>query len=224
MQSSSRASPKGLELPERRGLHRLLELSWVYSGFQRLIIRSGAADTLRAELYPELGERPLRVLDIGCGPAAFWDRYKDLGQITYIGIEPNKAYVDVARLRFPDIELHVGQVREVGASIDGTFDLVVLEGVLHHIDDETAREVLAFGAEKLKQGGRLVALDTAFVPRQNPIARVLARLDRGKNVRTLNGYRELATDVFPEEQVRVRCISGELRVPYDYSVLTCGSA
>jgi len=211
-------------LSERRGLHRLLELSWVYSGFQHLIVRSGAADTLRAEIYPELGERPLRVLDIGCGPAAFWDRYKDLGQITYVGIEPNRAYVDVARARFPDVELHAGQVREVRASIDGTFDLVVLEGVLHHIDEETAREALAFGAERLRPGGRLVALDTVLVPRQNPIARMLARLDRGKNVRTLDGYRNLAVGAFPEEQVRVRRLSGRLRVPYDYSLLTCGPA
>ncbi len=206
-------------MTERRGLHRLLELSWVYTLFQRLISRSGATQALREELYPELGSRPLRVLDIGCGPAAFWARYQDVAGLTYVGIEPNRAYVDAARSRFPGIELHAGTVPAARHAVQGKFDLVVLEGVLHHIDDSTAQKALEFASERLAPEGRLVALDPVILSRQNPVARALARLDRGKHVRTLDGYRELAKRVFSIEQVSVRRLSGQLRVPYDHSVL-----
>lgn len=206
-------------MAERRGLHRVLELSAVYTLFQTAISRPDAARRMRDELYPELGSRPLRVLNIGCGPAAFYARYQSLQAVTYVGIEPNSAYVEDARRRFPGIELHVGTVPEVRDAIRGEFDLIVLEGVLHHIDDVTAEEALAFAAERLAPGGRLVALDPVLLSRQNPIARALARLDRGKHVRTLDGYRGLGETAFPASDVGVEVLSGQLRVPYDHAVL-----
>ena len=211
-------------MTERGGLHRVLELSWVYTAFQGLVSRPGAADRMRNELYPELGTRPLRVLDIGCGPAAFYARYRDVAGLEYVGIEPNEAYVKDAEQRFPGIELHTGTVPQVRERISGRFDLVVLEGVLHHIDDATAREALAFAGERLAPGGRIVALDPVILPRQNPIARAIAMLDRGKHVRTLDGYRKLAVEALPQARVDVRALSGQLRVPYDHSVLTVGVA
>ncbi len=209
-------------MSERGGLHRALEFSWTYTLFQSLISRSNAPTVLRRELYPELGSRQLRVLDIGCGPAAFWARYRDVNGLIYVGIEPNCAYVDSARAQFPGIELHCGTVREVREAVRGEFDLIVLEGVLHHIGDAAANDVFTFAFERLAPTGRLVALDPVLLPRQNPVARALARLDRGKHVRTLGGYREIAVGVFSEDHVSVRRLSGQLRVPYDHAVLECG--
>jgi SAM-dependent methyltransferase len=110
-------------------------------------------------------------------------------------------------------------VPETRDAVAGTFDLVVLEGVLHHIDDGTAREALEFAAERLRPAGRLVTLDTVLLPHQNPIARVLAKLDPGRYFWTLDGYRAPATNVFPEDHVSARHLRGQLRVPYDYSVV-----
>jgi SAM-dependent methyltransferase len=200
-------------------LHRVLKFSFVYTLFQTGISRRDVAGRLRDELYPELGSRPLRVLDIGCGPAAFYARHQSLQAFTYVGIEPNSAYVEDARRRFPKVELHAGTVPEVRDAIRGQFDLVVLEGVLHHIDDATAQESLAFAAERLAPGGRLVAIDPVLLEQQHPVARALARLDRGKHVRTLDGYRALAVTAFPASDVSVEVLSGQLRVPYDHSVL-----
>ena len=207
-------------MTERGGLHRVLELSWVYTAFQGLVSRPGAADRMRNELYPELGTRPLRVLDIGCGPAAFYARYRDVAGLEYVGIEPNEAYVKDAEQRFPGIELYAGTVPQVRERFSGLFDLVVLEGVLHHVGDTTATEALSFAGERLAPGGRIVALDPVLLPRQNPIARALAVFDRGKYVRTRDGYRKLASDALPNATVEVRVLSGQLRVPYDHSLLT----
>lgn len=204
---------------ERGGVHRILEMPWVYTAFQTAVYRAGASQQMKQLLYPELGGRPLRVLDIGCGPAAFFARYSDAERFSYVGIEPNASYVRDARAQFPGIELHGGTVPEVRDRITGSFDLVVLEGVLHHIDDETAIEALAFAAERLTPGGRLVALDPVLLERQHPVARALARLDRGKHVRSLEGYRALAVGPFRQELVNVSVVSGLLRVPYDQAFL-----
>jgi SAM-dependent methyltransferase len=207
-------------MTERGGLHQVLKLSWAYTAFQGLVSCPGAADRMRNELYPELGTRPLRVLDIGCGPAAFYSRYRDVAGLEYVGIEPNEAYVKDAEQRLSGIELHTGTVPEVRERVSGLFDLVVLEGVLHHIDDATAIEALSFAGERLAIGGRIVALDPVLLPRQNPIARALAILDRGKHVRTLDGYRKLAAGALPNATVEVRALSGQLRMPYNHSLLT----
>lgn len=208
-------------MAERKGIHRILELSSVYTLFQTGISRPDAARRMREELYPELGSRPLRVLDIGCGPAAFYARYEATYALTYVGIEPNSAYVDAARRRFPGIDLRAGTVPEVRDAITAEFDLIVLEGVLHHIADAAAEEALAFAAERLAPDGRLVALDPVLLNAQHPVARMLARLDRGKHVRTLDGYRNLAVSAFASGSVKTRVLSGQLRVPYDHSVLEC---
>ena len=65
-------------MAERGGLHRVLELPWLYTLFQTVISRKGAAERMQDELYPQLGSRRLRVLDIGCGPAAFYARYHEV--------------------------------------------------------------------------------------------------------------------------------------------------
>jgi len=125
-------------MAERRGLPRFLELSWVYTAFQNLIGRPGAAERMRQELYSEPGSCALRVPDIGCGPAAFYGRYHDVEGLGYVGIEPNADDVKDAEQRFPGIEMRAGTVPEVRERVTDERGLVVLVGVLHHIDDATA--------------------------------------------------------------------------------------
>lgn len=115
--------------------------------------------------------------------------------------------------------MHCGTVSEAVESVTGTFDLIVLEGVLHHIDDSVAVEALTFARDRLAPGGRVVTLDVVLVERQHPIARALAKLDRGRNVRTLEGYRDLVGAVFGIDRTEVRHLTGRLRVPYDHALV-----
>lgn len=204
-------------MAERGGLHRALELPGLYTAFQRLVSRTDDPDD--ADLYPELANGHIRVLDIGCGPAAFYRRHRHSGELDYVGIEPNRKYVDQARQEFPEIQVFHGDVSTNDEQVEGDFDLIVLEGVMHHIDDRQARQALALGRDRLRPTGRLVALDPVLLPRQNPIARGLARLDRGKHVRTMDAYRSLAGEVFPPSWFEYSAISGRLRLPYDHALL-----
>ncbi len=205
---------------ERSGIHRVLERDGIYRAVQRIVGGGLAEAGAWPDLYPELGAPGTRVLDIGCGPAAFYARSQPMAvPFAYVGIEPNRDYVARARTRFSDIDIYCGTVRDVGSDVQGVFNLIVLEGVLHHIDDDSATEALNFARERLAPGGRVVTLDPVLVEGQHPVARALARLDRGRNVRTLIGYRDLVGTVFEQDRIQVRHLTGRLRVPYDHALV-----
>ena len=76
--------------------------------------------------------------------------------------------------------------------------------VLHHVDDETAAELFRLSRMVLEAGGRLVTSDPCFQPEQSPIARFLISRDRGRCVRSPEGYEAIARAVFDDVTVHVR--------------------
>ena len=64
-----------------------------------------------------------------------------------------------------------------------------------------------------------MTLDPVLTPRQNPIARAIIRADRGRFVRSPEGYRSLVADSFAEVEVSART---DLNwVPYTHFVMVC---
>ena len=206
-------------MSERRGIHRLLDSSPIYSAFQSGVARPETAELVRSQLFPYLDGRDLRVLDLGCGPAAFLSAYGHIGGFTYVGFDPNERYIDKARQRFPNAELHVGTVSDVKDKISGPFDLAVAQGVLHHVDDPTAAELARFAASHLVSDGRFVAIDPVLFAGQHAVAAMLARLDRGKYVRRVDGYRAIVETAFSPESITTTIESGWLRMPYNHCVV-----
>jgi SAM-dependent methyltransferase len=134
-----------------------------------------------------------RILDIGCGTAQLLSFLPD---VSYVGYEPNADYVETARKLHPKA-LFFAQpygAEDVGKS--EPFDVVIVSAVLHHLDDAAARDLFTLLRRSLKPGGRVVTLDPVYAAEQNLIARLLISLDRGRNVRTLEGYRNLASGSF----------------------------
>lgn len=206
-------------MTERRGVHRLLDSSRIYSSFQSGIARPETPELVRSQIFPDLDGRNLRVLDLGCGPAAFLSSYAHIGGFTYVGFDPNEKYIDKARQRFPDAELHVGTVSDVKDKISGPFDLAVAQGVLHHVEDESAGELARFAASHLVSGGRFVTIDPVLFAGQHPVASMLARLDRGKYVRKEDEYRRTVETAFSPDSTTTTIMSGWLRVPYNHCVV-----
>jgi hypothetical protein len=99
------------------------------------------------------------------------------------------------------------------------FDIVLGLGLLHHLDDDAAVGLFDTVSSLLKDGGRVVTIDPCFTPRQNPVARYLARRDRGRNVRAGESYAELARPYFAEIATDVR--DDLLNVPYTHCIMEC---
>jgi len=150
------------------------------------------------------------VLDVGCGTGEI---ISGLPEVTYVGIDHNHEYITKAikrhgtRGRFLVLDVNDAEFKALGQ-----FDRILLLAVLHHLGDEECLRMLPNLHEALAPGGLLVTLDPAIVRGQHPIARLLARLDRGRYARSVARYRALIEKSFTIESEIVR--HDLLRVPY----------
>jgi SAM-dependent methyltransferase len=169
---------------------------------------------VREVLRPEAGQR---LLDVGCGPGRLTEF---LPEMAYFGIDQDEQYLAEARSRYPggrfervDLNCGLSSFSECG------FDLIVANGLIHHLSDEVAGSLVRDCFERLNSGGRLVTVDCEWQAGQHPIAGLLNKLDRGRFVRDAEGYLALARSAF--ERIEIYRYKNMLRVPYSHIVLEC---
>ena len=136
-----------------------------------------------------------KVVDIGCGPAQL---LRWLPELKYIGFDTNKAYIAMAQKKHGHRGLFlVGDTKmlENDQRLPNT-DIVICSGVLHHLDDDEVFRVIKFAYKILKTGGRLVCLDPYWAPQQGLFEKWMMAHDRGRHIRTEQGYRRLIERVF----------------------------
>ena len=195
------------------GLHRALSAHAVYSLSQRMLGATRARRLLVSRhVRPVAGER---VLDIGCGPGELFD---ELPAVDYLGFDVNPRYVQAARRRHGRRgRFECADAREADLSHEAPFDLVLGIGIVHHLDDTDAHRLLRLAASALTRGGRMVTFDGVVIPGQPRAARWLIERDRGRRVRTVDGYLRLFEQHFATVSETVR--EDFLRVPYTHLVI-----
>ena len=131
-----------------------------------------------------------RILDIGCGGGDAL-RYLESFE-TYHGFDTDEVAISFARQRpeaaRPNVHFETALVGQATfQDIDPT--RVMMNGLLHHLDDDTAVELLRMcGATRTVE--RIVTGDPVYLTGE-PLNNILARLDRGHFVRRIEGYRAL---------------------------------
>lgn len=193
----------------------VLSNAWVYRAFQRAV----GVDRFRAE-YIKNYVRPTpgaNVLDIGCGPADILD---SLPGVSYVGVDLSPRYIQDATARYGSRGQFVCQsVTEFVVQRPASFDLVLANAVLHHLDDREAAALFCAARSALKPRGRLVSFDGCFVAGQSRIASWMLRSDRGQYVRYPEEYVRLASASFPRVEQHVH--HDLLRIPYSHIIMVC---
>lgn len=126
------------------------------------------------------GPRPFdRVVDVGCGPGLLVPTVERLG-LRYHGIDVSKAMITFLQRRFrgPFISSEVASATEALRGLV-SHDIVVLNGVLHHMDQTAARETAALS----KRAGAVILADHLRQDATSPFVLLMQRLDRGRYVR-----------------------------------------
>ena len=104
-------------------------------------------------------------IDLGCGSGAFTKRLEPFGlRLTGMDISP-RLIRRANETSGPNLEYIVGDIMETGLP-EGSFDIVVYSGVLHHFPTAEDRiRTLREGRRLLRPGGKLFAYDPyAFSP------------------------------------------------------------
>lgn len=189
---------------------KFLEISSVYAKLMGFLAGANTYKTLVDKyIQPTPG---CSVLDVGCGPAAILDLLHD---VKYIGLDHNPNYIATATKKYGSkgtfICAGVDQLNDYGLK---TFDRIIILGVMHHLDDAQLTQLMMSLTDRLNHGGVLITFDVAFEDKQNLIAKLLAKNDRGKFVRTKEQYLKFIEMSFKVQQADLR--HDLLRVPYTH--------
>lgn len=193
----------------------VLSVPWVYRALQ------GALGSSRSRLeYIQTYVRLMPgawVMDLGCGPAHILDLLTD---IHYVGVDVSPRYIREAQMRYGRRgEFLCRSVTEYATERPGSFDVVMANGVLHHLSDEDAVALFRVAHSALKCGGRLVTMDPCFVANQSRIAQWMLRNDRGRYVRRQDQYAQLVPSNFARVEQHVR--HDLMRIPYTHLIMVC---
>jgi SAM-dependent methyltransferase len=194
--------------------HALLAWPVVYRTFQRFVSGKGRETYVHEYVRPCPGES---VLDIGCGPGDMLDY---LPGVRYVGIDLSSEYVAAARGRYGTRgEFRCEDVGELVVHEPASFDLVMANGLLHHLDDIRASQLMHVARQALRPGGRLVTFDGCWTHCQSRFARFFLRRDRGRFVRDQAGYEKIAQESFPDIRSHIRY--DLIRLPYTHLIMIC---
>jgi len=193
---------------------RILENSIIYNTFQ-YIVGGVRARRLFVENDVRLQVNQ-KILDIGCGPGYLIDF---LPNADYTGIDIDANYIKTAKTRYPNDTFYCTAVEDFNLEAPNTFDVVIAAGVIHHLTDSQTSRLFELAKKALKPNGRLITLDGCYIEKQNPIAKKLLDMDRGKFVRTEEKYIALASKHF--NTVNSKVDNSYFNIPYTSIILEC---
>ena len=203
-------------MQDNSGLQAILQIPIVYDLFQELVGGNAARRTFVKDIIrAKPGDK---IVDIGCGPAKMIEW---LPKVEYIGIDVSEAYITAARSKYGTKGTFIiGDTAslEHDERLKGA-DIVLCSALLHHLDDNEAIHLMHFTHRILKKSGRLVTGDPCWIPNQGFISRWIVSMDRGKNVRTESGYREIAAAAFPH--IKTTLLLNSLRIPSPGVAMEC---
>jgi SAM-dependent methyltransferase len=168
----------------------LMNHTWAYRAWQ--------APFAEAKLRPLFAQNDLsrvrRVLDVGCGPGTNAHHFAD---VDYTGIDINDGYIADARRRHGR-DFRVADVTRLAPGTIEPADMVLVNSLLHHLDDDETHRTLSSLPQLVTADGMVHILDLVLPDEWSP-ARALAKLDRGRYPRRVDDWRSIFSSHFHEQ-------------------------
>lgn len=201
------------------GLKKLLTNSSIYTHFQNLVGTEKARRWIAANLWHLKGGE--RMVDVGCGPGVILNHVPD--DVMYWGFDVSEPYIDMAQKKYGDrgkfLAGTAGDFIKAYDDLSGTIDLVHCYGLLHHLSDEDAIEILEVARKLLAPHGRMVCIESAFLVRHARLAHWVISRDRGRNVRQEQEWKDLIGRVFDTFSTQI--VTGLINIPYTHILVEC---
>lgn len=134
-----------------------------------------------------------RVLDVACGPGT---NSRHFTHVDYLGIDINESYTRNARQKYGRDFMAV-DARKLDDVCRETFDFILVNSFLHHLNNRDVTDVLSSLESRLSQDGHIHILELVL-PKNRSIARLLAHWDRGDFARPLPEWQTLFSKIFTQ--------------------------
>ena len=202
------------------GILKIIDLSYIYDLIQ-FIAGSPRGSKKFLEPVIEFSKhiKNVRILDIGCGTGQI---VKYLPKnVSYIGWDFNSNYINKAQNLFgkKNINFVCLDINDSSPKSKDKYDFVFLGGVLHHLDDISAKKLFQTVIDNLDTNGTLLTVDPTFITNQNRIAKFIISQDRGKSVRTSLEMKNIQKEYF--STIDHNLINNLGNIPYDHLFTFC---
>ncbi len=196
-------------------VYKILRISFVYRTYQFVVIKKSTYKFIYQNIF-KTDENSI-VLDCGCGPA----QYRKLIQSKkYIGIDFNPKHIQAAKKNHPNDTFYEGDLSKFDFQTIEKFSDILLFGLLHHLNDENAKNLINKLINQLKSNGKIVAIDPLYVEKKNfydSFANFVASKDQGNFVRQENEYRSLVDSKLATVETKI--YKNLLRIPFYHHIL-----
>jgi len=179
----------------RKIIQLLLKNSYIFKVQQRM----NNYDVLGNEFKNYLNNKNKNILEIGCSTGNLARAIIDMDGNSYCGIDISKKYIERAKKNSPKgkfMQMDAGKLEFKNE----LFDIVMINSVLHHIDDNLGKNCLKEAYRVLKNDGK-VLITEPFIDHNSFVSTILCKLDRGKYIRKHEEYKIFFTD-FKIERLR----------------------
>jgi len=177
-------------MPLRETGDRLAERPLLFHYLRKLPELNYRATKARIAAVGAALGRP-RVLDVGCGTGEFAHLF-DASR--YVGVDVCEPYLRFARRRSPGRRFELADAARWQWS-GPAFDLVLVNGVLHHLGDEAALELLAAAAAHGRPDAALLVIEDVEPVAAGFGTRLVHALDHGRFIRSAADWEALVSRV-----------------------------
>jgi len=191
-------------------MKKILSIGFIYNLFIKLIGGNKASKWLAINHW-RISEGD-KVLDMGCGTS---ECLKYLPKIDYTGFDPSTNYLKKQPF---GATLLKGTVHELKSNFTKPeYDVVMCNGLLHHLKYREACEAVELAYKALKKGGRLLCIEPVYLKTQARLSKWMVSQDRGIYVRHESEYKRIIKDWFDNFDTNV--LTGLLNIPYTHLLI-----
>jgi SAM-dependent methyltransferase len=166
--------------------HRLLDNPTVFQLQQRVC---NNYLSIKKAFPAYFGVTGKNILDIGCSTATCAGQIIEMKNNYYVGVDINPEYVELAKKLHPYGHFLQQDARTLPFEND-FFDLIMFNGVWHHMHDDLIRSCMKEVFRVLRPTGAVVVSEPVF-RRDWRVSTWFLENDRGEYIRDRAGYRAL---------------------------------